>query len=268
MGNTGIDNINKLENELFEEWAEYLHVSIDEEFVHDGLLFHDGLIYDSQNWVRTQSGNNSDNWKNSARRLLIITRDQPSDDGNIWDVRGETPIHDDGHSIKKLPIFKCLIPWGYASLLFDNETNGVCPDDDISRIGFWMTAPIARINCGKLSGKRVKDGGCNREKVVEYLNNGKDFILRQLKLYDSNIIMCCTGYDTKSNPVIDFIKERYVEDLRKIDNYVWYSDKYRKIIIDSYHFANQNLRLDYNKNIETINIRNAICEAMQKGCLI
>lgn len=148
---------------------------------------------------------------------MIITRDQPSDDGNIWDVRGETPYSPDGYSLKNIPMLKCLIPWAYASLLYDNETQGMCPKDEISKIGFWMTAPIARINCGKVAGNRVKDGGCPRKKVIGYLKESKTFILKQLMIYDANIILCCSGYDTQSNPIIDFIKSNYLPDLAQIN---------------------------------------------------
>ena len=75
-------SINQQEQALFQEWSNTLGVTMDE-FVSDGLLFRDGLIFDGVNWVRTCSGNNTEIWINSSRRLLIITRDQPSDDGNI-----------------------------------------------------------------------------------------------------------------------------------------------------------------------------------------
>ena len=97
-------SINEQEQKLFHEWSKFLGITMDE-FVSDGLFFHDGLMFDDANWVRTSSGNNTENWINSHRRLLIITRDQPSDDGNIWDVRRDTPISVDGCSLKKS---KCL----------------------------------------------------------------------------------------------------------------------------------------------------------------
>ena len=176
-------SINQQEQALFQEWSNTLGVTMDE-FVSDGLLFRDGLIFDGVNWVRTCSGNNTEIWINSSRRLLIITRDQPSDDGNIWDVRGETPYSPDGYSLKNIPMLKCLIPWAYASLLYDNETQGMCPKDEISKIGFWMTAPIARINCGKVAGNRVKDGGCPRKKVIGYLNPNRSLEIFSYKKSD------------------------------------------------------------------------------------
>ena len=68
---------NNKEDELFQKWASFLGVTMDE-FVSDGLLFHAGLKFDGLNYVRTTSGDNSFNWDSSKRRLLIITRDQPS----------------------------------------------------------------------------------------------------------------------------------------------------------------------------------------------
>ena len=259
--------INQNENQLFKEWQSFLQVS-ENEFVADGLLFHDGLKFDGYNWVRTKSGNNFENWQLSPRRLLIITRDQPCDDGDIWDVRRDTPIKKDGYHLKKDKMYKCLIPWTYAALLFDNEVNGICPNDEISRIGFWLTAPLARINCGKVAGKRDKDGGCPREKVVSYLEESKDFITRQIMLYNANIIMACTGYDTLTNPVIEYINKNYLPDLEQINDYIFASKSTNKIVINSYHHANRKFRSDIAIQQETLNIRDAILDAREKGYTI
>lgn len=256
--------INEQENQLFGEWRSILNVSEDE-FVSDGLLYHDGLKFDGYNWIRTSSGNNAESWRLSPRRLLIIMRDQPSDNGDIWDVRGDTPIKNDGCKLKNDKMYKCLIPWAYAALLFDNEVKGVCPEDEITRIGFWMASPMARINCGKVAGKRDKDGGCPRNKVVSYLKESQEFITRQIKLYDANIILCCTGYDSKTNPVIEFIKDYYLFDLEMISNYVWASKSTNKIVIDSYHHSNRNLKDNIAIQKEAMNIRDAILDALEKG---
>lgn len=44
-------SINQQEQALFQEWSNTLGVTMDE-FVSDGLLFRDGLIFDGVNWVR------------------------------------------------------------------------------------------------------------------------------------------------------------------------------------------------------------------------
>lgn len=98
---------NNKEDELFQKWASFLGVTMDE-FVSDGLLFHAGLKFDGLNYVRTTSGDNSFNWDSSKRRLLIITRDQPSDDGNVWDVRGEVPLNQMGALSSRLQCLNVL----------------------------------------------------------------------------------------------------------------------------------------------------------------
>jgi len=260
-------DINKKEEILFHEWSKSLGVTLDE-FVSDGLLFHDGLMFDGANWIRTKSGNNTENWISSHRRLLIITRDQPSEDGDIWDVRGETGLSPDGESLKQIKMFQCLIPWGYAALYFDNEYNGICPNNDVSKLEFWRTAPIARINSGKIAGNRVSNGGCPRNKVIEYLETSKSFIIEQIKLYDANVIMCCTGYDSMSNPVIDFLKDNYLPDLNKVSNYLWYSKLSKKIVLDTYHFSNPNMWSKDAISEETIKIRDSILNAMKEGACL
>ena len=254
-------NINEQENLLFKHWRANLGVSEDE-FVNDGLLFHDGLHWDGYSYVRIESGNNTENWINAKRRLLIITRDQPAEKGDIWDVRGDYPLTKNGE-FKRNGMYKCLIQWGYAAINFD-KGDEICLDDE-SKIEFWRDAPIARMNCGKVAGKSVKNGGCNRKKVIEYLETQKDLILEQLKIYDANIIMCCSGSDTKSNPIVDFIKTHYLHDLEKINNYIYASKEIKTMVIDSYHFANPLLWSDASKLAEANRIRLAMIDACQKG---
>ena len=47
---------------------------------------------------------------------------------------------------------------------------------------------IAPFKCGKVAGKQVKDGGYDRNKVISYIEQSKLFILKQIQLYDANII--------------------------------------------------------------------------------
>lgn len=255
---------NNKEDELFQKWASFLGVTMDE-FVSDGLLFHAGLKFDGLNYVRTTSGDNSFNWDSSKRRLLIITRDQPSDDGNVWDVRGEVPLKPDGCSFKPITMFKCLIPWSQAALLYDSDSLTLNFGDKEQLIDFWFNAPIARMNCGKMAGKQVKNGGCDRNKVISYIEQSKSFLLKQIQLYDANIIMCTTGYDSQTNPVIDFLKEMYLPDLLKVNNYLWFSVSQGKVVLDTYHFANFEMRADDKKISEANNIRDSLLDAKSKG---
>ena len=64
-------SINEQEQKLFHEWSKFLNVTMDE-FVSDGLFFHDGLMFKGANWVRTSSGNNTENWA-----LQILSVDSP-----------------------------------------------------------------------------------------------------------------------------------------------------------------------------------------------
>lgn len=258
---------NKEEDKLFCQWARNLNVSMDE-FVSDGLLFQGEIEFDGINFVRKTSGPNSFNWDNAKRRLLIITRDQPCDDGNIWDVRGDVPLKKDHVSFKPEQIFKCLIPWVQATLEYDKKGLSLSLDDKDELIDFWIKTPMVRINCSKLAGKRVKDGGCSRNKVIGYLEDNKDFFLKQIKLYDANIIMCCSGYDVQSNPIIDFLQKYLLQDLLKINNYVWFSNKEKVMVLDTYHFSNWKFHNLKNIIGEANNIKEKILDAKLKGYLL
>lgn len=124
------------------------------------------------------------------------------------------------------------------------------------------------MNCGKVAGNRVKYGGCPRNKVVSYLEESKSFILQQIELYDANILLCCSGYDKASNPIVDFIKENYLFDLKQINNYVWFSSSTNKIVICSYHFSNRKINNEEAIMCEAQYIRDSILEAKQKGYTI
>lgn len=59
--------------------------------------------------------------------------------------------------------------------------------------------------------------------------------------------MCTTGYDSQTNTVIDFLKEMYLPDLLKVNNYLWFSVSQGKVVLDTYHFANFEMRADDKK---------------------
>ena len=76
---------------------------------------------------------------------------------------------------------------------------------------------IARLNCW----------------LQSHLETYGDLLLKQIELYDADIILCCGG----SNLIKDFVKEMYLPDLEAVTDTDWtyYSKSANKLVINSYH---------------------------------
>ena len=47
------------------------------------------------------------------------------------------------------------------------------------------------------------------------------------------------------NPIFDFVKENIYTDLVKINNWIYYSEKNNKVVIEAYHFVSRSQTNEY-----------------------
>ena len=94
---------------------------------------------------------------------------------------------------------------------------------------YYETAPIARVNCKKTVGSEKCPNGVLQKHLETYC----DLLLKQIDLYDADVILCCGG----SNLIKDFIKKAYLPDLEKVKETDWmyYSKSTNKLVVNSYH---------------------------------
>ena len=246
-------NYNEFENELFEEWkARSLDNNDGDELVSDGLLYRGNIEYNSNgNWVHNK-GNESELWEKSAKRILILSKDLNDDEA--WDVRGETgrknKLGQDNIIIVTARFYKNMMIWIYGLLNVDK--NGKTPDFDaidssIIYQPFFDKAPIARINCKKQVGK----GEIENVALQDFMERYKDLLIKQINVYDADIILCFGGQSI----IKDFVADHCIDDLEKVNNYIYYSKHLNKTVIDAYHpsylgYSNKKLYTELMENYE------------------
>ena len=228
-------NYNEKLDELFNEW--------EEEYKKNGYtgFCADGLMFRGANWKKEveqeiyygkRKGDEENLWNTTPKRILFLLKD-PNDEANC-DIREFSP----GASGTITKHYKNIAYWLFGLLSFDE--NKIAPD--FESIDFWNdvfpvfgTMPFAIVNCKKESGGST----ILNETLSEHIERYADFIKKEIEILDPDIIVCGGG----SSIIKNFVKEKIYIDIEKIDdNWIYYSKKNNKVVIDSYHPSN---RYDY-----------------------
>ena len=226
------------EEALFKEWKSRISENEPEaDFAPDGMLYRGPIEFnhDGNSYKLRQIGNAAEQWDKAPKRLLILTKDLNDNEGG-WDVRYDMGrVHGAGKFVVKtsrLRFYSNLTLWAYA-LLDASEGNPIdifemTPTWDMLR-EYYETAPIARVNCKKTVGSEK----CPNGVLLKHLETYGDLLLKQIDLYDADVILCCGG----SNLIKDFIKKAYLPDLEKVKDTDWmyYSKSTNKLVVNSYH---------------------------------
>lgn len=232
-----------------------------EEFCVDGLLFRGPIYYENGFWRRKQ-GDEEQQWNDSNRRLLILTREMV--DESAWDIREETGRKNAAlFSYDRASAFyKGLRMWSYG--LLNATKDGYPPFRDASNMEiagpFYETAPIARINCKK----QVSNQPVSKVELMNYLQFYADKIIEQISIYDATIILCCDS-SSGTNLIFDFVRSQYLTDLVNIsgkDNIVFFSPSTKKIVLKSYHpsarigyeYSYEDLMEAFSTSLETLEV--------------
>ena len=224
-------NYKQLEDQLFDEWRQRSITNGDgDELAPDGLLYRGRFVYRDGYWSREPGGEDS-LWDNAARRVLILTKDL--NDEEAWDIRTETGRKNftgEDTVVISAPFSKNLMRWVYG-LFIINSGGRAKPFAEADRQElyqpFYDQAPVARVNCKKQVGTSSIDTSVLRA----YMKRYKDLLLRQIKMYDADMLLCCGG----SGAIKDFVADNYLADLTKVNDWVYHSPQTGKFVIDSWH---------------------------------
>ena len=226
------------EQALFEEWQNrILEKEPEADFAPDGMLYR-GEIEFNDNGIGYKPrpvGRAAEQWDNASKRLLILTKDLNDNEGG-WDVRYDTGrVYDAGKfevRTSLLRFYSNMTLWAYA--LLDAADGNPIVDFDMTPSWddlreFYETAPIVRVNCKKTVGREKCPIGILRSHLETY----GDLLLKQIEMYDADIILCCGG----SNLIVDFVRNAYLQDLEAVKDTDWtyYSKSANKLVINSYH---------------------------------
>lgn len=221
----------KLENELFEEWRRQSIANGDgDEIAPDGLLYRGRFTYNDGYWSR-EPGDEAATWAQARRRVMILTKDL--NDEAAWDLRRETGrknFSGEDNAIVSAPFHKNLMRWVYGLLTIDSDGRAK-PFSEIDRQEvyqpFYDRAPVVRINCKKQAGTSSISPAALRAFMERY----RALLLRQIGIYDANILLCCGG----SGAIKDFVAMNYLTDLVQINGWAYVSPSRKKLVIDSWH---------------------------------
>ena len=224
-------NYKQFEDQLLDEWRRRSLANGDGgELAPDGLLYRGRFVYDGGYWSR-EPGGEAGIWDNAKRRVLVLTKDL--NDEEAWDIRAETGrknFSGEDNVIISAPFSKNLMRWVYGLLTIDgNGRAKLFAEADRQDVyqPFYDNAPVARVNCKK----QVGTSSISTSVLRSYMERYKDLLLRQIRVYDANILLCCGG----SGAIKDFVAANYVTDLVKLNEWVYYSPQTGKIVIDSWH---------------------------------
>jgi len=223
-----MENYNKKLDVLFENWEKKSIENGYDRFCRDGLMCK-GEIYDEK-WDLRSQGNENELWYNAPKRVLFLCKDPNiGADYPVEDFR-ERNCHKKGENIKVL-FYKNMAYWLYGLLNVDN--NGIAPKfetltDEIIT-DFFDKTPFAYVNCKKEAGVEK----VSNTDLQNHIDLYKDFIKQEIEILNPDIIVCGGG----SSIIKNFVKEIYtdIEKINDSNNWIYYSKKNNKVVIDSYH---------------------------------
>ena len=215
------------------------------EISYDGLHFLGDIFIKDGCWGRME-GNEEEMWfKACARRkgLVIITKEL-NDPGNPWDIRLETARRNfvEPAVPSGILFYKNLRNWVYCLLNIDGRGKTPdCPSVEVAQEWF-ENSPMVRINIKKSPGE-----GSTKYKSLSRIYEDKNMhslLKEQLELYkDASIYLDCTR-----KWGIAYLMELY-PDLRSFgdgdDEWIYYSEENKFIVINSYHPSYRLLNGDY-----------------------
>lgn len=243
-----MDSIKIRKEQLFKEWRSIIG---DEFCINGGLQFRGNFLlcepFDDKCMWNREEGNEEMLWKESAKRILILTKDlnEPED---TWDIRVEScgrkavPVnHKNTPIVKHLngSFYRKLKRWVYGILKSNTEYDIPIFEyvqknpDELAM--FYEQAPWVRINC------KIKSGGnsVSDSELSSYITRDAKFLSRQIRIYQPNVIICC-GHRKGENVIIDQLVRKMYPDLCMVENtgeWVYYSKESNILVIDTYHPA-------------------------------
>jgi hypothetical protein len=267
-------NITQQEDLLFQEWKRHqknrLMGEISEQKVED-LFCKDGLHHvgkadkSSGAWSILSNSQEIQLWNDSFIRPVFLTKDyNHQGDFEGVDNRFETGLDNRSNRSDKI-YFRFYLK--YLTLLFGlhhiNRDTWEYPTCDEARrlcLKFFQeSAPVVRINLKKIAG----ESRCSDSTLRSYISEDKQFIKRQLEIYNYNLIVCCHGGERVTecewlNPIMHFIKFDICDgDLQeyKFGNepiFLYYSKSKRIIVLHEWHMSHSVSCEDYYQAVSQV----------------
>lgn len=222
-------------DEIIREWRDRAAKAGDGDISSDGVYYKGELYLEpNANQIWRYSGDEDAQWTSAMRRILFVSKDL-NDSDNAYDFRSLDLTHKTDGSLSFGNRFNnnlLRITAGLSTL----TKNGYPSFEDVNDVEYvnqiWQDTAVARINVKKHSG----GSSCSNPTLLKSIDKYQDLILKQIKLLDPNIIVCCGG----SGIIKDFVIEKFLKEEPKslksvTNNWIYYSSSKDVWVIDSYH---------------------------------
>lgn len=224
---------------------EYANCNPADYFAEDGIMFRgeiEPVYHDKEKtkfwrWARKPSGEENQMWTNAPLRILYLTKDQYTYDGETWDVRSESYRYLDKAATENdlsTVRFHVNLVYSLFGLLKSTPEHMVGYDDFTNAKALRLSEEqiYARINCRKEYG----ESSCSDNKLSKAINAYKDFLCEQIRDLEADVFICCGSRNDK-NIILDNLNEFYGGKFKWIGYATWYNEDDNKLAIDSYHLS-------------------------------
>lgn len=237
-----------INQQILKEWGDEF-----ERRGHDRNLFsEDGIMYKGEirrdmcdHWVRHPSDpvtfeKENKLWDAAPLRILFLSKEQYIGDQAAYESN-MTSFHNERAELEDHRLsserFLRRMAWSLYGLS-KSTPSVVVPFDDVyghdaEVLQCVDELPFAWINCKKEGG----GAACYTPALIDAMNEYKDYLVKQIRNVDADIIICCGYSESAGCPILDFLKDN-VYDLEyageKYEN-IWYDTTANKLAIASWH---------------------------------
>lgn len=217
-----------------------------DEFVPDGIMFRGQIRQCADGCEHLPSKGfekEAETWEKAPMRFLFITKELNSYGGDAWEVRkevgGRKSVDDcQFHGCFHTNLLSQLYGLGNTTPKFEVRWEDVEVERSTfnkSVYDFYDNCALARINVKKQVGEERTDPAVLRVYMEKY----KVFLQKQILNLDADIIVCCGSSKKDGNPILDFLIDNCpcYSDLKKVNSWIYYSEKKNIIAIDSWHLS-------------------------------
>ncbi|MDE7368246.1 MAG: hypothetical protein K2N08_00525 [Muribaculaceae bacterium] len=221
-------------DQILEEWENLSIKNGKEKIETDGVAYKGGIKpfigSDGNTYHERLSGNEEDIWNNSDKRILFVAKEL-NDPKNPYDSRVVMSFDPDKGIIPTHKFLKAML-FITSGLLHSSEKHAAKfnKEEPMEKLmADWDKAAVAKINVKKQPGGSTS----SFSEISQAMEDYKEFLVKQVKLLNANIIVCCDGRGV----ILSAIRDWVYPNAKKVNDFVWYDKEAETLLINSYHLS-------------------------------
>lgn len=224
----------KENDKILEEWNKKSALNGAGSIETDGVAYK-GVINtfsgsDGKTYHERKAGKEEDIWNNSDKRILFIAKEL-NNPNNPYDSRVVVTFNPEEGIVPSNKFIKAML-FITSGLLHSTDKSPAAFNKDEpmkNLMADWDSAAVAKINVKKQPGGATSSFAEISKSMEDY----KEFLVRQIKLLNANIIICCDGRGV----ILSAIKDWVYPNAKQINEFTWYDKDSETLLIKSYHLS-------------------------------